>query len=248
MISLCLQACPLDQDAAVELTQLICDLEPQRRENTEFFLVYRRDCPRDLPRYFEFITRPKFGRVAARMARNHDEGWAGGCNMLAASAFIEMTLLMREGLCQHAGFLLFEPDCVPMTVDWLDRLSGEWDRVCALGKEAFGHWHQQGGPDTLHMNGNAVFRTSFFDEHPTTIVGPQSQGWDYFYRDRFIPISMDSNLILQLYNTYGLSHSAFASLDKNGVRPALLHGVKDGTAREYARTFLLHQGPIEATL
>jgi hypothetical protein len=248
MISLCLQACPLDMEAAIELTQLICEIEPERRPDTEFFLVYRKDCPLDFPRYFAFLAGQKFGRVRACMARNHDEGHAGGCNMLAASAFIEMTLLLREGICQHTGFLLFEPDCVPVTRDWIDRLSAEWDRVSALGKEAFGHWHQQGGPDTLHMNGNAVFRTTFFDEHPTTIVGPQGIGWDYFFRDRFIPMSCDSNLIFQLYNTYGLSHSAFASLNKNGVRPAFLHGVKDGSARQHARTFLLHPEQIEANL
>jgi hypothetical protein len=91
------------------------------------------------------------------------------------------------------------------------------------------------------MNGNAVWRTSFFDEHPTTIVGPQGIGWDYFFRDRFIPISMDSNLIFQLYNTYGLEYGAFVTMGKNGVRPALLHGVKDQSAREHARTFLLQK-------
>jgi hypothetical protein len=231
-------------DAAVELTQLICEIEPQRRENTEFFLVYRKDCPLDFPRYFEFITRPKFGRVAARMARNHDEGWPAGSNMLAGSAFIEMTLLWREALCQNTGFLLFEPDCVPMTADWLDRLSAEWDRACALGKEAFGHW----GPPELHMNGNAVFRTSFFDDHPTSIIGPGTQGWDYFYRDRFIPISMDSDLILSHWNRYGISAADFVALQKNGVRPALFHGIKDQSARVHARTFLLHPEQIEANL
>ena len=239
MISLCLQCYPGDTDAAIELTQLICDLESTRREDTEFFLVYRKDCSPMLPRFFESMAQTKFGRVKACMARNHDEGWAGGPNMLAASAFIEMSLLTRAEICRNSGFLLFEPDCVPLAHDWLDQLSAEWDRVRFIGKQAFGHWHQQGDRSTLHMNGNAVWTTAFFDLYPTHIIGPQSQGWDYFYRDRFIEISCDSNLIFQLYNTYGLSRETFDDIKKNGVRPVFLHGIKDASARHHVRNTLL---------
>jgi hypothetical protein len=238
MISLCLQCWPGDQDAAIELTALIADMEPVRREETEFFLIYRKDCPLALAHYFTAIAAPKFGRVGAYVARNHDEGWAGGCNMLAASAFIEMTLLVRQETCRNTGFLLFEPDCVPLALDWIDQLSAEWDRVCFIGKEAFGHWHQQGDASTLHMNGNAVWRTTFFDEHPTSIIGAATQGWDYFYREKFIEISCDSSLIYQLYNTYGLSLEDFLAIKKNGVRPVFLHGVKDASARHHVRNTL----------
>jgi hypothetical protein len=239
MISLCLQCWPGDQDQAIELASLIADIEPARREDTEFFLIYRKDCHPTVAKYFEAITADKFGRTGAYMARNHDEGWAGGCNMLAASSFIEMTLLRRSDMCQHDGFLLFEPDCVPLAIDWLDQLSAEWERVKSIGKEAFGHWHQQGDESTLHMNGNAVWRTDFFDCYPTHIVGAQSQGWDYFFREKFIQISCDSDLIFQLYNTYGLSREVFNELKKNGVRPVFLHGVKDASARHHVRETLL---------
>src|SRR3981081_1849455 len=75
MISLCRQTSPLDMDAAVELIQLICWIEHPRRENTEFFLVYRKDCPLWLGKEFEKLTSNHFGRCAARPARNHDVGW-----------------------------------------------------------------------------------------------------------------------------------------------------------------------------
>jgi hypothetical protein len=237
MISLCLQCSPFDMDATAELTQLICWCEPKRREGTEFFLVYRKDCPNWLPKEFQKLAGKHFDRCVAREARNFDEGWPAGCNMLAASAFIEMTLLRREGLCQNSGFLLFEPDCIPMARDWIDQLSVEWDRVCALGKEAFGHWHDL-GPDGLHMNGNAVFRTTFFDEHPTWIVGAGTQGWDYFFRDRFLTMSVDSNLIFQHWNRHGMTYEELVTIQKNGVRPALFHGIKTRDGREAARRLL----------
>src|SRR3981189_812413 len=71
MISLTLQCSPIDMDAAVELIQLICWCEHKRREETEFFLVYRKDCPLWLGKEFEKLTSNHFGRSAARMARNH---------------------------------------------------------------------------------------------------------------------------------------------------------------------------------
>lgn len=236
MISLCLQCSPLDMDAAVELIQLICWIEDKRRDETEFFLVYRKDCPLWLGKEFEKLTSNHFGRCAARMARNHDVGWPGGCNMLAGSAFIEMAILRRENLCQNPAFLLFEPDCVPLAKDWIDQLSAEWDRVSAMGKEAFGHWHSEGVE--LHMNGNAVFKTTFFDEHPTMIIGPATQGWDYFFRDKFLGMSVDSNTIFQQWNRYGMPYEELAQIQKGGIRPAVFHGIKTPDGRASAKRLI----------
>lgn len=239
MISLCLQCCPVDCAASLELTELICDIEPERREETEFWLIYRKDTPLIVAKTFEQLAKKKFGRSGARMARNYDDGWPGGSNMLAQSAFMEMELLRREGLAKNDAFLLFEPDCIPVTTDWLDRLSGEWTKVRDNGRSAFGHWHQQGDRDTLHMNGNAVFNINHYEKYGHLLVGAATVGWDYFYRVHFIEISQDSNLIHQLYNTYGLSEGQFDVLGKNGVRPALLHGVKDDSARKICRKRLV---------
>jgi hypothetical protein len=238
MISLCLQCYPGDMDAALELTQLICDLEPVRRQETEFFLVYRRDCPYQIQKHFEAITASKFGRVCARQARNFANGWAEGCNLLAGDSFMEVTLLRREGICQNEAFLLFEPDCIPLSADWLDRLSAEWERVKALGKEAFGHWHDLPN-DGLHMNGNAVYRTDYYDYHPDMIIGSGTQGWDYFYRHKILAISVDSNLIYQHWNRYGITKDELAIMGKNGERPVFFHGIKTPDGRHHIRRLLL---------
>jgi hypothetical protein len=239
MISLCLQCCPLDMAAALELAELICDLEPVRRPETEFFLVYRKDCPHSVARIFNKEVPKKFGRAQACQARNHDVGHPGGANMLAASAFIEIGVLRRLKICRNEAFLIFEPDCLPLVPDWIDQLSAEWQLTKSLGKEAFGHWHQQAGPETLHMNGNAVFRTDFVARHPTWIVGPAMVGWDYWFKDHFIPISRDSDLVFQHYNRHGITLEQLEGISKNGVRPALFHGVKTPDGRENARKMLL---------
>jgi hypothetical protein len=239
MISLCLQCCPFDQAAALDLAELICDLEPAKREETEFFLIYRKDCPQTVPKAFEKLAGQKFGRSAARMARNHDTGHPGGSNMLAHSAFMEMSILRRDKLCQNSGFLLFEPDCVPLTSDWLDRLSAEWDLAMAQGHEAIGHWHQQFDPTTLHLNGNAIFKVTHFDRYPNLLIGPETLGWDYFYREKLVEISRDTSLMTQLYNWPTISAAQLAELTKNGQKPVFLHGVKDHSARFFVRKQLL---------
>lgn len=240
MIALCLQCCPLDQDAALDLARLICDLEPERRTETEFFLVFRKDCPYTIKKQFEKLAASKFGRCAARPARNHDTGHPGGSNMLAQSAFMEMSILKGEGLCQNTGFLLFEPDCVPLSLDWLNQLSAEWNFALTQGKEAVGHWHQQLDPTTLHLNGNAIFKVDHASRHPDLLVGTEMMGWDYFYRDRLVQLSQDTYLMTQLYSWPTINEAQLAGLLKHGKRPVFLHGVKDNSARILVRQLLLN--------
>ena len=64
-------------------------------------------------------------------------------------------------------------------------------------------------------------------------------GWDFWFKDQFIPISCDSNKIFQHYNSYGMTEERFDGLQKNGVRPAFLHGVKDDSARKISRKRLV---------
>lgn len=240
MISLCLQCWPGDMLEAIELAQLIADIEETKRPETEFFMVYRRDCPGPhLEAKFLSIVAPKFGHSAITVARNFDIGYPGGSNMLAFSSFIEMTIWRRQQICRNEAFLLFEADTIPMARDWIDQLSAEWERVKVLGKHAFGHWHQQGGPDTLHMNGNAVFRSDFFERYPNLMVGSAMVGWDYFFRDHFIGISCDSDLIFQHFNRHGITVDQLAQIEKHGTRPAFFHGIKTPDGRACAREMIL---------
>lgn len=225
----------------MELTRLICDIEPEFRKGGEFFLVYRADCPLSLAKEFTSVASQKFERVEAREARNFDVGWPAGSNMLAGSAFIEMTLFQRYALCNYEAFLLFEPDCIPLSVDWIDQLAREWDKAKSEGFESFGHHHQQWDESTKHQNGNAVFRVDWFDRHPNWIIGSGMMGWDYFYREQILSVSRDSNLIHQLYNQHGFTHYEFDSILKNGERPAFLHGIKTPDGRQIARERLASQ-------
>lgn len=74
MISLCLQTWPGDLGAAFELIQLIVKIEKHRREDGEFFLIYRKDCPLWVAKEFQKLAGSRFKALAC-VARNHDTGW-----------------------------------------------------------------------------------------------------------------------------------------------------------------------------
>jgi len=237
-IALALQCFPGDLDVAMDLAKLICEIEPGVRDS-EFVLIYRKDCDYRCHKHFETLARMRFARAYAKMAFNHETGWPGGSNMLAHSAFMAMSMLYQSKEITSDGFLLFEPDCIPLARDWINQLSDEWEKTKALGKEAFGHWHQQAGAETLHMNGNAVFSCSFIDRHPQLMIGPSTVGWDFFYREHYIGLSRDSDLIYQHYNRHEMTQGEWATIGKNGTRPAFFHGIKTNHGRDLARANLL---------
>jgi hypothetical protein len=225
----------MDTNEAMDLVKLCCELQREKRADGEFFLVYRKDCDRRLPKFFEQLAGMRFAVAKACESRNFDTGWPAGSNMLAASAMMEMSILRNQGVCHHPAYLLFEPDCVPLAWDWIDQLSAEWDITQKEGKEAFGHWNMPGSiRENLHMNGNSVLSIDFFDKHGF-LNGAATQGWDFFYRDMLIGVSRDSYAIQQYYAAPHITPEQLAGVEKHGKRPALLHGIKDNSAREGIR-------------
>jgi hypothetical protein len=87
------------------------------------------------------------------------------------------------------------------------------------------------------MNGNCVLRSDFFDRHGA-LVGSAMQGWDFFYREKLIAVSRDSNLIQQYYACPTITFDQLCQINKNGVRPVFFHGVKDNSARAGVRKLL----------
>jgi hypothetical protein len=90
-----------------------------------------------------------------------------------------------------------------------------------------------------------VFSASFFDRHQQWTIGSACQGWDFFYRDKYISVSRDSYAIQQYYNAPSIGLDHLAALTKHEKRPALLHGIKDDSARRGMRQLLL--SPVSAS-
>ena len=210
-------------------------MEVQPGTGTEFWVSYRRDVDSITRQAIDRTLSEKF-EVVSFLGRNFATGHPEGCNALWESTMMEAWHRSREGFTQAQAILTFEADCVPLRSDWILALESEWIRLQPA--EIVGHVHTIGHE---HINGNAMFRSTLLRDHPTITNHPAQAFWDFTNRFRFLKIGKDTPLIFQLYNWKTISEEDFIRVNKDGVRPALLHGIKDDSARKWARKHI----PVE---
>ena len=132
----------------------------------------------------------------------------------------------------------FEPDCCPLQTNWIELLQKEYDE---RSKPVVGNVHDQEAEGGIprHINGNAMFPVWLAKDWPHLLETPITTAWDFHHREFINSQAQDTNLITSYYRRKLLTEPEWKTVSKNGVRPALLHGVKDATARGLARTHLL---------
>lgn len=225
-----LQVCPFDIEAATELGAIIADIASENRQDKEFWIIHRSDTnPQKVVNLRNILGR-KFN-AQSFTARTHGEGWPAGSNALWYSTMVEAWHRAREGYTKADGILTFEPDCVPLRPDWFEALESEWIKH---EKPIVGHLHHGN-----HINGNAMFDMRLLERHSNVKwCSYENTGWDWVNREYFVKIGCDTAMIWQRYQCQSITEAAFLAIRKDGQRPALLHGVKDGSARALARKYL----------
>jgi hypothetical protein len=148
------------------------------------------------------------------------------------SVMIESCHRLREGWAHHQAVLTFEPDCVPLRADWISALELEW--IKRRPATIVGHLHDEGYP-SAHINGNAIFSATLAQDYPGVMTTAYMGSWDFANRELFLKIGVDTDLIYQLYGLKTIAEEDFIRIRKHEGRPALLHGVKDRSAQEWAR-------------
>jgi hypothetical protein len=241
-IAVSLQCCPVDVDAAVDLADLIASLEPSPRLDVPFFISYRRDTDLEAVAFMQRVLSTKFVKVLPMVALDFSTGWPDGCNALWHSTMVSASLAKQQGWIRSEAVLTMESDVVPLRRNWIDCLNREWenrrDDVWAVG-------HHHGEGESLHLNGVALFSLDILNDWPVLHGQPGGQAWDFFHRKLFLKISQDTPYITQFYKQPSLEEWQFRRVRKHGVLPAILHGVKNGSARAAARRLLL-SAPLPA--
>lgn len=241
---LMLQCCPLDAQAALELTQIICDIEKEKRHDVEFLIAYRWDTnPAIIKAIFE-TARSKFATALTIGGRRYGTGHPGGCNDLWQDSMMQVSGLVKNGLSKAGAVLTFEPDCVPLRHDWIEELMTAW-MTAPVDTRVVGSRCQMGMPHE-HINGNAIFHPNIMYIHPELAL---SQGnWDVFHRKLLLRIGAHTNSIEQLYaHRDPVSREFIEEIRSKYRQPALLHGVKDGSARAVIRE-MISDGSIYAPI
>lgn len=134
------------------------------------------------------------------------------------------------------GVLLIEPDCVPVTKDWMDQLRESWDRAAAAGKLIMGSWHPINidHPTLGHINGNLMFSPDLAKRVTIPDV-PDDKPWDTFLADVFQPYWCRTGLIKNLNRHRTATRDQLTKPECGTRTPVLVHGVRDSSAWDLAK-------------
>jgi len=132
--------------------------------------------------------------------------------------------------------LLLEPDCCPVTPDWLDQLSDSWDRAAAAGKLIMGSWHpiNLDHPTLGHINGNLMFSPDLAKRITIPDVPPNIP-WDTYLADVFELYWCRTGLIKNLNRHRTATRAQMIKPECGNKPPVLLHGIRDESAWNLAK-------------
>jgi hypothetical protein len=224
----CLQLSPVDAPAAVELANLIVEIENACPATCRpsWLISYRKDTPLIRVHEIEQKLCNYYDSVWLALAKEYASGWPAGSNAQWRSTMRDVAQLAQMGEMDCSGVLTFEPDCCPLRSDWIDRLD---EAYANRSKPIVGNLHID------HINGNAMFPVSAIKDWPQILQTPPSIAWDYYHRELFLAQAEDTPFLTQLYRIKHLTRDNFETIEKAGERPALLHGIKDDSGRRLAR-------------
>lgn len=234
---------PVDCNEALDLARLIADIQKAfpAKCRPSWLVSYRADTPLSRVHMVESVLVGAFAKAVWKTRAKHfGNGWPAGSNALWRSTMEDVAHMAASAQTKAKGVLTFEPDCIPLARDWIDRLEAEYSgRV----REIVGHMHQA---DTLdaHINGNAMWPVDLATKWPQVLEVPPIHAWDYFWREFFLPRAQDTPLITQWYRRRALTFAEWTDIRKHDLRPVLLHGIKDDSGRRLAREQLLYGVPI----
>lgn len=222
-----------DKSAAEDLGALIAGLE-RVRNHTADIMIFRRFDALDYSNEIIARLRDKFDKVFVETSRRRDaKGYPFGPNQMWAD-IVGMVSQMPQWRDNYFAFLPLESDCVPVHPNWINELSEEFRFSKAKNYSAIGHIHET---PVKHMNGVGVYDSliwSIVGGNKLNGANPQV-AYDIYHSKDILPLAYDTPLIMMQYQRPTITPSDLFKKWKNGVEPALFHGVKDGSARAAVR-------------
>jgi hypothetical protein len=222
-----------DRDAAESLASLIADLERTRNHDVDILLMRRADC-RELSANIQAKLAAKFDRVLLHQCRR-----VGPTSYPYApnEMWYDLVMLMAQTPPYrdfYYAFLNLETDVVPTRPGWLGELIAAWKVAFNEGKAALGHIETN---PHHHLNGMAIYAADIYKRAGGNSLAGGSPQICYDIRKATIilPMAKDTPLIFFQYRTPTITPDALFAPRKEGILPALWHGVKDGSARAAVR-------------
>ena len=228
-----------DAKKAFDLLDFIAELEPKFRDDVIVCPVPRWDMAKDGSDDFPAL-RAKFPVFNWRSVTPGD-GWPDGCNAMALDIYRMAEKRWEDGWWQDVGAcLLMEPDAVPISKSWLDELKLEWLNAVAYNPEVLvvGSWRNSGPYPCGHINGNCLFHPMLARRVDIEHV-PPGLAYDCALAPQLRHRWKISGLFKNLFQSATATEEMLTTPEVGERRPVIVHGVKDGSALEYARRTLL---------
>lgn len=222
-----------DKEEALDLANLIADLEPEFNPNVTFVLWAARNLNRvknnpDILAAQKKLS-DKFKTYAWDSMRRGD-GYPHGPNDMWYEINQRVFLEKRNGNINPDCLFTIEADACPTTRDWLAQIYKEW-REC--GKEVLGCISTFNGEQSgMHVNGNMVLPIDFCVKHQL-VSCPTDIAWDVYHREVFVKHAVHSNLIWNEYKCTDKKADQYIANPKS--LPIYLHGYKGEKIRKYIR-------------
>lgn len=230
---LALQYCRNDERRALRLARLLADIETERRGDVVLALCRAADCPLSAAakRTAEYCH-GKFPAIAtiqsARLGVGHPDGpnqqWIGFMEALAAER--------AAGRLRAEHVFTFEPDCVPLSRDWIDRIVEEHRLTIDQGKSITAAVMRHTDHRFVHPNGNLVMHLPFFEDHWSLHRTPPTEAWDVHHRVLLLQHARASTIIANRHESYGWTLELLRNL---ATESAWLHGFRDEVPWGFAR-------------
>lgn len=236
MIAVILQYHDGDRVRAEELARFIADIEPVARPDVKMRFWARYDAEHLGMETFRYVGR-KFD-VTWGHSRRKWQGWPAGPNGMVYDIIEDgMGAMLDVGWRDVTGLLLIEPDCVPLSRDWLTQLSGAWDKALADDKWIMGSWRNS-GPECGHINGNCIIRPDLRKKVDIR-KAPQELAWDCFAAPYLKNSWEITGLIRNDFSSNDATVEKLRTPEVGFALPVLVHGYKDTSAFDIAKRWLL---------
>jgi hypothetical protein len=227
-----------DREDAFELMKLLADTVQEDNPWADLVVWYRFDTTPPSGRLVEALERV-FTKVYVLQGPQQVIGYPNGCNSLWSELVMKAYRLSTESVrgapawAEYKSVLAIESDTCPLSDDWLEKISQEWDaNKCVF----MGTWipvnnDHPSHPDIGHINGNAMFDIHLAKIVPSCMGTPCFRAWDTWHSPAFKAAGWyDTKLIQSMWNQKTITEKEIKTLKKNGC--VLLHGIKDASVRE----------------
>jgi hypothetical protein len=210
---------------------LYCKTIPEKNPWADFLIFYRQDAQPPSEETVKNLQRV-FERVYVVRGPVQATGWPDGPNGLWHALGMECFTRFwhtREW-SQYKSFFSVESDSCPLSDDWLEVISREWDEndVAVMGA-----WDSRNGdcPGIGHINGNGMFKMNLAHMANQPLLPPGGKGWDTYFADIFKRLGWQGTYAIRnIWNCKTLSENTFLQLKKDGA--VFLHGIKDDSVRK----------------